>query len=398
MSKLIRRKASLVVATFLFLVSLAFPTVCRNKGVRGYDESARRAHRVLPPNTSDARKTVIYIENTPDGLYFQSNFVTPGYGFEYPTKIANEKLTDVGLAFMNIRFAEIPNQLAKHLAAQVYRDDVQILLDRSVFSEGGYPLVDVKGAKNVAVVDGRTGELLTNGSVERLDRTSPPPILLSKVLGCCLYGIPPHLAPGYEKALEQRAFNKDNVRFLSLIRDSGTETAIQRSSNLKSVRVGEPGRIDNLSQIESAFKAAQGKTVMMVSHVEDGNFVVRDPAGNVTFSTPIDSVRALAKQYNVELVDLGCQTAQQIQKDSLGLGVTTKFNTVAGVEALERAVSQSRNYSEFFANLTSENLKIVIDNGFMRGWPLCADVYAQNKGFVPVWVKLARIFVSFRQS
>jgi hypothetical protein len=162
--------------------------------------------------------------------------------------------------------------------------------------------------------------------------------------------------------------------------------------------VGDTTRINNLSQIESSFKAAQGKTVMMVSHVEDGNFVVRDPAGKVTFSTSIESVRALAKQYNVELVDLGCQTAQQIQKDSLGLGVTTKFNTVNAVEALERAISRSRNYSDFFQNLTSENLKIVIDNGFMRDWPLCADVYAKNRGMSPVWVKLARIFVSPRQN
>ena len=137
---------------------------------------------------------------------------------------------------------------------------------------------------------------------------------------------------------------------------------------------------------------------MMLSHVEDANFVVRDPAGNLVSSIPIESVRALAKQYHIELVDLGCQTAQQIRNDGgLGLGVTNKFNTVNAVQSLEGALARSHNYSEFFANLTSENLKIVVDGGFVRGWPLCADIYAPGL-LRRHWVKLARVFVSFRQS
>ena len=137
----------------------------------------------------------------------------------------------------------------------------------------------------------------------------------------------------------------------------------------------------------------------MISHVEGTNFVVRDPARTVVSSIPIESVRALAKKYNIQLISqilLGCQTAQQIDADTLGLGVTTKFNTVVAVQALERAVSKSNRPSlDFFQNLTSENLKIVIDEGFVRGWPLCADVYAKANG-TNIWVKLARIFVSSR--
>lgn len=366
-----------------------------------YDVEAKqsfeeRAYRVLPANTSDPSKTAIYIERTARGFYFQSNFIAPG--FESPTKIANQNISDVKRATLNMLLGREPNGLEQQVA-DIYRKNVQILLDRSAFSEGGYPDVDLDDAENVAVVDGATGEILTNASVERLDRTSPPPILLSKVHGCCLYGIPPHLAPTYQKALEQRPFDKGNVRFLSLVRDSGTEMAIRRSSELNSMRLGESGRdIESLAQIERAFQTARGKTVIMLSHVEKADFVVRDPAQNVVLSISIDSVRRVAKQYQIELVDLGCQTAQQIEADSLRLGVMTKFNTVTAVKSLEGAISRSQNYSEFFDNLTSEKLKIVVDAGFMQGWPLCADVYANAAPawLRPVWVKLARIFVSFR--
>jgi hypothetical protein len=294
-------------------------------------------------------------------------------------------------AFFNMSFGGGSRQDA----AAIYRDDVRILLDESAFSEGGYPLVDVKDATKVEVVSGGRSTVVT----EVLNRKSPPPILLSKVQGCCVYGIPPHLAPRYQQELEKRPFEQENVRFLSLIRDSGTETAIDRTSNLKSVRLGEPGQhIEDLSQIEAAFQSARGKTVMMVSHVEGERFVTRDPAGNVTVDIPIASVRSLAAEYNVTLVDLGCQTAQQISTDSLGFGVMTKFNTVAAVESLERALSRSSNYSEFFNNLTSENLKVVVDAGFVLGWPMCADVYAKARTTTPLWVKLARIFVSFGKS
>jgi len=386
---------------FLAIILLSFSTafsqslVCRKPGIAGRDESAERAHRFLPPDTSDVSKAVIYVERTPKGIYFHSNYVTPG--FDNPTKILTNETSDFHRVFVNLIFSGKSDPLEQDEALETYRKNVHIFLDQSMFTQGGYPTVDVGDATNVAVVDGRTGKLFAGDSVERLERTSPPPILLSKVLGCCMYGIPPHLAEQYRQALVQRPFDKRNVRFLSLVRDSGTESAIKQSANLRTARLGEIGTpMVTLPQIESAFQSANGSTVILVSHVEGKNFVVRDSAQNITSSIPVDSVRALASKYNIELVDLGCETAQHLRSETLGVGVTTKFNTVDAVQSLERALSQSQNYADFFQALTSENLKIVVDHGFMRGWPLCADVYAKETG-TSVWVKLARIFVSFRQ-
>ena len=121
--------------------------------------------------------------------------------------------------------------------------------------------------------------------------------------GCCLFGIPPHLAGQYQKALEARPFDRKDVRLLSLVRDSGTKSAINESVSLKAANLGDSkGPITNLAQIESVLRAASGTTVVLVSHVEGTNFVIRDAAQKLVSSMPIDSVRALASKYNVEPV------------------------------------------------------------------------------------------------
>ncbi|MGA8507310.1 MAG: hypothetical protein WB762_17030, partial [Candidatus Sulfotelmatobacter sp.] len=54
-------------------------------------------------------------------------------------------------------------------------------------------------------------------------------------------------------------------------------------------------------------------------------------------------------------------------------GEATRMHTVDAVRALDKAISASSNYSEFFQALTSNNLMIVVEHGFMQKWPLCAD-------------------------
>ena len=351
---------------------------------------AAHAHRFVGSTTSDMSQAVVYVEKTERGIYLHSNYQAPGA--PNPTKIWTNEDVDLETLFMNVVF---PGGFgpSEELEGHVALKRAQVILDESMFTDGGYPRIDIGDARNVEIVDGNTGKTLV-GTVDRLERTSPPPVLMSQVVGCCLFGIPPHLAAGYRRALEARPLTKDNIRFLSLVRDSGTETAIKSSNTLNAARLGESGKpINSLAQIESAFSSAQGKTVVLMSHVEGENFVTRDAARRIVSSIQVQSVRSLAAKYNVELIDLGCETAQQLRAEKLGIGVTTKFNTVDAVRALDSAISGSSNYSEFFQALTSENLRIVVDHGFMEKWPLCADIYGKaGRGF---WVKLARMFVNF---
>lgn len=182
MAQIWRRLVSLVAILVLAaLPSAAYDRVCREPGgIVGFEASAARAHRFLPGDTSDPLKAVVYIEKTPLGYYYHSNFITPYPGITVATKVASDHLADAQQAFYNILYVHGSDDAGQVKAIETYRNNVHILLDRSVFSAGGYPLVDVKDAKNVAIVDGSTGEFL--GRADTLSRTSPPPMLLAKIL------------------------------------------------------------------------------------------------------------------------------------------------------------------------------------------------------------------------
>lgn len=371
--------------------------VCRLSGLQGFEEPARRAGIfVLKPKTSDPAKAVVYIEKTSEGYYYHSNFVTPGYS--YPTKVGSAAATDGAAAFVNIVHADRPTDAAWRQTERTFRDNVEVLVDVSVFDKNGAPTVDLSGVKNVKIVDGRGGRVLANKGVETLNRRQPPPLILSKILGCCFFGIPPHLAQRYGEALRARPFQQGEVRFMSLIRDSATDSAINKSLLVKDRRLGNGEQISKLADIEQSFQSAKGKTVVLVGHVEGSNFVARNAKKEVTMNIPIANLRATARKYDVELIDLGCRTAQEISTDSLGLGVTTRFNTVDAVQSVDRALSKSRNYAEFFENLTGEGLKVVIDKEFANGSALRANIYsAQKTRSSPFWVKIAEVFISFRR-
>src|SRR5947209_3323497 len=75
--------------------------VCRLHRLAPFSDSYDRAVSVLPKaTTSNPHKAVIYIEKTDLGIYYQSNYITPG--FKYPTKIGSSRATNADTAFINI--------------------------------------------------------------------------------------------------------------------------------------------------------------------------------------------------------------------------------------------------------------------------------------------------------
>lgn len=230
------------IASGLLLTQTSAPAaeVCRLSKLVPFSDSYERAAKIVPKGTtSDPRKAVVYIEKTAGGYYYHSNFVTPGYDF--PTKVGSDRVKVGAEAFLNIVFTEMPSKAAVEQTYQIFRENVQVLVDRSVFDANGIPQVNLDGVKHITIVDGRGGKTLLEGKTEQLDRRSPPPLIMSKVVGCCLYAIPPHLASQFGNYLRARSFRSSEVSFLSLVRDSATEAAIGASPSLSKSRVaGRP--------------------------------------------------------------------------------------------------------------------------------------------------------------
>lgn len=275
----------------------------------------------------------------------------------------------------------------------------EIIIDESIFLENGMPSIDLSGASKIKIVKGKDKKVLSDqNKIETLIRNQPPPILISKIEGCCLYGIPPHLYKSYKTKLRNKKFNKDEVSFISLVKDSATNQEISVSPTLKKTSYFATSKVpETLQDLEVAFKKSNGKTLVVLGHIERGSYTIRNAGNSILFQIPVATMRKMAEKNNVKLIDLGCRTALEIDRDTVGVGVISKFNTVDAIRALEKAISQSKNYSEFFAKLTFQNkgLNIVIDKNFTDNNLIKADIYSSfiEKGKL-MWIKIASIFAS----
>jgi len=149
-------------AAFTLLIFLSAPyqfaqsEVCRKKYIAGLEAQAERAHKVLGPDTTDISKAVIYVENTDRGLYFHSNYLSraeDGKLSENPTKILTNETSDLLTVFDTIVYwsdSVTPDE--NQVASSALREKVQIYMDSSLFDAGGYPKLNVHGAKHVTVV------------------------------------------------------------------------------------------------------------------------------------------------------------------------------------------------------------------------------------------------------
>jgi hypothetical protein len=373
--------------------------VSRADHIDGMEVPALHAHKILPPRTPVITRAAIYVEKTSRGMYYHSNFISlapDGTFADNPTIILTTDNTDLLEIFENIVYwGKTITPARANAALTALNENVKIFVDGTVFDEEGFPRINVREIEHVNVVESKN-LFTTSVSAELLSRESLPSLIMAPIVGCCLYGIPADQAPSYWKALTLKPFSPEDVRLLLLVRDSATQRLVQQTSTLARAYIGDVKSPPvDLSQIRSAFASAQGKVVILVSDVDGENFVVSHANGSGTSSISIKAVRDLAAKYQIQLIDLGCGTARNRGLKGPGSGVTTAFTTVDAMNALARVIPESADYADFFQGLASGRYKIVIDRGFTLGWPLCADVYAQAHNST-AWIKLARVFVSFR--
>jgi hypothetical protein len=391
----------LVLAALVAIPTAWAADVCRAYSFEGMSENKKRAELFLPETTSSQDKTNIYIEYTPDGeIYYHSNYVTPGH--EYPTKVrgnpeTNDVFADLQRVFLNILYDEKPSDSDASKVRKLLREHVKVHVDVSIFDANGIPRIDLSEVKNVSIVDGHKGVDLASGG-EVLTTQKPPPSLIAKIKGCCFFGRPPHRVNEYGEALKKRAFNPSEVQIASLFIDSATEAVLTKNKALKSARLAGDGKaLRSISDLEKLFASARSKTLILLGHVEGSDYVIRDAANKEQFRTSIESIRNLAKQESVSLVDIGCETTKAIQSASLGVGISTKYNSVEAVKAISRAMKTSKNFAEFMEGISSKGLKIVVDESFVTDQvnTIRTTVYSRLKGAVKAkWIQVARVTLS----
>jgi len=346
-------KSLLAILFFVTFSTAVFAdVVCHEPGIQGCRGSANRAlSYVGVAKTHKSSEVKVYVERTQTGYYFHSNYIASGYS--YPTKIFVSKPVDAETAFLNLLFSEPPDMPARQQALTVMKKDATFLLDASVFGETGRPVFDMDSIQKIKVV-ADDGKLI---DAETLITNNPPPLIISRVSGSYLYGIPPHMANAIKTRLDNRKYNQTEASILNFTMDSATEIALQKSSTLSKLLNPIQGKmIDSEVKLREAFSKARGKTLFFVGHVENGSYVIRNAMDTVVFSIEISNMRRISKEYDIELIDFGCRTAQAIKGDALSFGVTTEFNSIDLLNRLEVSVSGATSYADILEKLATAEL------------------------------------------
>lgn len=389
-----RQHPILIGALLLLMASTSvYAILCHDDRLFGFFDSQRRGDGFLPNHTHKLKSSSLYIEMTSEGPWYQTDYVAPGYG--NPGKIGNDPLWDAKEAFRYLsasrswndkylgtaeQFATPQNTVPKKigrtgrrfkpfvshfdLSELAYQNDVHVFVDKNVFNHDGTSQVNLGHAKKISVVDGETSEVL--GEVERLSRPDGPPLYMARASGCCFYGIPPYQARNLIINLRKLPFRKKDVALVSLVRDSATESTLANSKTLSQVTSAFKGKvIDNEASMKAAVASHAGKTLVILGHVEQGQFVVKTALGEVQFTAELKELHELAKQHQTKLLLLGCESAKQVDALQIGVGAINRFNSVKVAHALSKAIAESKNYAEFFESLASPGLKLVANPGFV---------------------------------
>lgn len=361
--------------TFLRLSSLALITaipvsqasafqICLEPRLQGYYDALKRAEAVLPENTRSDVGVFVYVEKNSNGdYYYQSNYIPQGYS--NPTKLeGDEELEDTLGAFSFILNPNHEDSVLARAAVAASAKKATLILDKSVFNDNGQTDLNLDSFENITVVD---KESHSSNSVMPIEtRDSPPPVYVETVDGCCLFIPASYRAKALFSTLSTTRFSKDDVIFVSLVNDTATDIEVSKSAFSNVAISNKGGKIRREAELARIFeKAARNrKTVVLLGHTERGHYVTRGSNGrDVLFQISIDRLRELAQLHEVPLLDFGCDTAREIRSASEAIfstGVISEINSVTAVKRLDHAMSAATNYAEFFGNLVSPEMRILL--------------------------------------
>lgn len=367
-------------STIFLLAMLVIPStsysdgvICQNPGIAGYESAATRAKFFLPENTSRIENAKVYIEKDVNGaFYYHSNYL-PKHS-NYPTKIAGfPELRDAQLGIQNIVFpgykpseGEIETFFLKH-------KDIELILDESVFKKDGTSSFDFSEFNNIKLAKRNDKKL--EETINYSQGWSQQELLV-QAGKCCVYMKPRAPVEIVLKKLKQKKYSKNRTKFISLIKDTSTEKAIEKSS-LPNKNLDYSSNI--AKQLESEMSSMRGETLVILGHVENNSYVVRDSSGKEISQIPIHDLRLNAIKYNVQLIDVGCNTARQNSMGSSSVGVAARFNSLHAVELINSAHTTAKNYSDFIFGISSEKLPIVIESEVFENVDVATDVVAKQK-------------------
>ncbi len=279
-----------------------------------------------------------------------------------------------------------PHELSELLNSNNPPKGYKIAIDASVLNSDGYSKVDLSKFESVAIIANSKEYVVKKGETIPLTAFRQPPYAFTRrIVGCCVYGVPPHYAKLFNSALRRIPFRRSTVSILNLVRNTSTIEALKSDPNLSSRIAGpEVTKIAQTADVIKQIQASAGRQLIILGHVEGEQFVIRRPDGTVQASIDVSLLVKEADVVGTTLMLVGCRTAEQINSARSGFGVVESFNSLKAISALSRATQKSQNQLEFLEALSGDGFNLVIDQKFLDSHKrlLSASIHSKWRGIM----------------
>jgi hypothetical protein len=317
--------------------------------------------------TEKHRKFQLVLSISSDGNFLYvgalSDSFTGAKGLDFGS-IPMSRLSEYGLLDFGTDSA-LPSNARRGLEAAINQKNSTALLINERLLDRKEISLFVGTAKEVYAYDAQSQETY---KATKFDTLHPPPKWFAEVEKCCLHSRrPPRLATF--RALRQQTFKKSDIEVLSFYSDSKTEKALNSLGTIVTLRSPENLAGTELDiNLHNIFRNANGKTLVIIGHVEKGSTFVAEAAdGQVLFRIPVSDIQKLADKYNNNLILLGCFTEAALADiGGKAIGTPEALAPSRVVEQLSIALNKSHNWLDFLHNLSAPDLHLVAGDTFLQ--------------------------------
>ena len=280
---------------------------------------------------------------------------------------------------------------SSYFSSQSLISNAKIFIHRNAIGSDGRPLIDLADAEHIQIVD--NDGLIKSGNITQLKVGGGRSPLIELIKGCCLHGQPPGGGEAILSRLRVHALNAENTKIGSLVIDSSTSSYLRRSKILSSMRLTWKSQDSWDVRLRGMIEKSRGANFILISHIVNSRVTVEDASGKELYSVALDDVQKMAEESDVNLILIGCETATDLQKSGLNIGVIGKYNTLDAAKRIETSIQQSNNAEEFLSRLASEDVKIVVrpDNWAKNG--SAAEVYSLTSRLRKQFTRLMRVWM-----
>lgn len=194
------------------------------------------------------------------------------------------------------------------------------------------------------------------------------PASMVKILGCCVYLRPPgfglHLG---SDILRNTPLQVKNIHLGVMVLDSATQGFAKNFTSNKMRSSSSIGRTDTPQNwLNKELGKARGRSMLLVAHTEANEYVVRNSDGTIFGKIPIKEVSELAIRYDVQLLHLGCNTANSLRKID-AVGVLDSFNSLEVLRRIAKVIeTKPDNLADFLVQLADPSMRLLIPASLLK--------------------------------